>query len=161
METKKKINFVTAFDEQERFLNASGSPIQKVYKAIDDENGHSILVEVGETNIQDNINSHEEGSLLKNILKRYAETGDISIIQQMNSNYIDTVDMPNNLGDMLNAKNKAEAIYASLDPKIKETLSYDDFINNLINGYSAKSAEKVEKVDNNQVKTDLEGDKNE
>lgn len=113
------VNFKTAWDRGETTITPAGDPIAPVYDyRIDKKTGRKILEKVGETNLYEKIQASLESSKLENIIKR-ATQGDLSVLEQMNGQYIDISELPTNLIDMQNMIYKAKGEFEKLDAETR------------------------------------------
>lgn len=83
-----------------------GSKFHNDYEIQISENGHKVLVKIGEHNEYEKIQEHLEETLIENILQR-AELGDPLALEARKGSYLDTTQMPKTLAE---AQNKILAI---------------------------------------------------
>ena len=79
----------------------SGSKYLNKYQEEINEKGKLVLVKIGETNVDEIIQSHAEEVKIENILHQVA-MGDLSALQQREATYVDTTTMPKNLMEAQN-----------------------------------------------------------
>lgn len=91
----------------------TGSKFHKTYEITVDELGHKTLKENGSTNTYAKIQEHLEETLIENILQR-AALGDEEALNRVQSQYLDTTDMPKTLAEaqnkILSIKNEFEKL---------------------------------------------------
>lgn len=110
----------------------SGDRIQKQYIRSLDLKGKPILQEVGETDLQDRINSFRLECDINRIVKRAAE-GDVDILHRTQGAFIDVSGIPNNVHDLHTLIQKSESVYNDLSEDLKQGRSFEDFLKNVSN----------------------------
>lgn len=123
------MKFRTAYSEQVRKSSDPGDPWKKIYTRKIDENGKSCLVETGEENLFDKIQSVRNGLLPADLVARF-NRGDTSAIRPDIDSYRDLSNVPSSLGDALNAITRTKELYASLPDDVRATYNHD--INQLV-----------------------------
>lgn len=110
-------------------FSSSGDKIRKKYVLDVSDSGEEKLVEVGQENIQDVIQSHVGACDLKAILKRHEMMGTTDLLKHGSGNDLDLCDLPKNLHEMKVAIDKADTLFQQLKPEIKEKFaSVEDFL---------------------------------
>ena len=91
---------------RERIQNITGTGFEPVYQLRvatgDEENsrkGEWILVEIDKVNAYELIQSHRDAVDLQTILKKYQQTGDESLLNQVQKVFADVTNAPKNLAD--------------------------------------------------------------
>lgn len=126
--------FRTAWNRGETTESEIGSPIAKTYGyRIDKDTGKRILVETGSTNIYDMIQASHESTKLENIIKR--ATGDPSVLQVKDGQYVDISEMPTNMFDMQNLMLKAGEDFSKLPIEVKN--KFDNSVEKYISLYGS------------------------
>lgn len=97
----------------------AGSKYHKTYEVQLDENGHKELVQTGETNIYDEIQSYKEDCLIENILAR-AGVGDMSGFRNTEGEYIDCTQLPTTLAEAQKTILKIKNEFYKLTPEQRE-----------------------------------------
>lgn len=85
---------------------------------IDERTGVKSLEIIGETNVQESIDSHKEYCDIHNILKRYAE-GDIEALNKTQGFYIDATELPTNYAELFSRVNEAQSFFDKLPANVK------------------------------------------
>lgn len=138
---------------KDTFISNAGSPFRKVFKLKVMEDGSRDLVEVGQYNFYDEIQSHADSVDIKNILDRYAR-GDVSVLNRVASVYGDFTSMPTSLGELSQRILDANDLFNNLDVDVRREFDFDagKFFNSL---GTEKFNKVVEKYAKNAVsKTD-------
>lgn len=108
---------------------SSGDKIRKKYVLDVSDTGEEKLVEVGQENIQDVIQSHVGACDLKAILKRHEMMGTTDQLKHGNGNDLNLCELPKNLHEMKAAIDKADSLFQQLKPEIKAKFaSVEDFL---------------------------------
>ena len=107
------------------FKTPAGSPIYKKWHYSRDENGVKHLEEVGERNIQDEINEYEQDCLIYNIIDRFTK-GDVTAIKQTSEGmYADIVGMPKNIHEVHKVQSKAMSDFGKLPKELRDKYDND------------------------------------
>lgn len=129
--------------------------------AVDNDSGEilnksskPIIKQIGEQNVYDKIQSYKDDVDIYNILKRFSETGDSSLLNKRVGSFMDIADLPDNIHDFNKMLDDAAEKYKNLDESIKENIFNDDKLNEII---SLKVKEQLannvkETVENKEVK---------
>lgn len=121
-------DFYHAFNRPPTVPAAVGSPIKDVHVLKRDERGNKYLEKVGEKDQQAYIDSFEHECRIDTILKRF-ENGDISVINQRETRYMDTTTYPQDLRGVVDVISTARAFFDSLpDEKRGSYVDFDDFL---------------------------------
>ncbi len=115
----------TIFDPDTKLEPASnaGSPI-KVEKLLQLVNGRYDLVETGESNLYEQIQSHKDSVDIYKILERF-QNGDVNALNKVAGNYIDITDAPATLADAYTFIGNASRFFEKLPLKIREEYDFD------------------------------------
>lgn len=128
--------FLTKYSERKKVITEAGSPIKIEYQLRIKE-GEEVLEPVGKTNLYEYIQSHADSVDIHKILERCALIQDYSILNQMPSQFIDTVDMPHTLAEAYSMIQDAQNFYDRMPLDIKQ--KYDNnFVNFITDIGSAK-----------------------
>lgn len=100
-----------------------GSKFHNDYEIQISENGHKVLVKVGEHNEYEKIQEHLEETLIENILQR-AELGDPLALEARKGSYLDTTDMPKTLAEAQNKILKITQEFEQLPINIRKQFDY-------------------------------------
>ena len=95
-----------------------GNRYEKQYAERYTETGHPYLVEVGEHDNYESIQSYKDECDINLILQRYA-SGDLSMMRQ-DAQYIDTSELPSSYHEMYNLVKAQEEKFNSLPAAIKQ-----------------------------------------
>lgn len=74
------------------------------------------------------VNSHADEVGVVNILNRIIKTGDMSLLQAREAQYIDTTQLPQSLGEVQAKAIALESIYANIPEDLKKDMSLDQFV---------------------------------
>lgn len=121
--------FCTQFDEHPRYQCCTGSRIKKLYAPRFDENGVMDLVEKGEENLYEYIQSHKDSVDINTLLRRYAQ-GDSDALSRVQAAYGDFTGLPSTYADLLNAVNDGKQYFESLpvDVRAQFNHSFSEFM---------------------------------
>lgn len=107
--------------------------------AVDNDSGEilnksskPIIKQIGEQNVYDKIQSYKDDVDIYNILKRFSETGDSSLLNKRVGSFMDIADLPDNIHDFNKMLDSAAEKYKNLDESIKENIFNDDKLNEII-----------------------------
>ena len=131
-----------------------GNPIKTTYMPEFDKRGVMSLVECGQENLYDFIQSHKDSVDIHKIIERF-ERGDVAALSKVQAVYADLSEMPSNYADMLNQVIAGEKMFNELPISVKEkfgqnfnqwmsTLGSDEWMSNM--GYSKPDAPVVPDV---------------
>jgi hypothetical protein len=95
----------------------SGARRQPVYKRVTDARGER-LEKVGETDVQDLIDSYADEVDINRIIRRYT-AGDTSVLQRVQSMYFDACGAPCSLTEAFETVSAARSYYESLPQAVK------------------------------------------
>lgn len=110
----------TKFDVPEKIKTISGSRYLNTYQEeIDKETGKKHLVKTGETNVYEMIQADLEASKIENILQRVA-LGDLSALNQKETLYVDTTNMPKTLMEAQNIVLKAKQEFERMPLEVRK-----------------------------------------
>lgn len=115
--------FRTQFDERPRYQCCTGSRIKKLYAPRFDENGVMDLVEKGEENLYEYIQSHKDSVDINTLLRRYAQ-GDPDALSRVQAAYGDFTGLPSTYADLLNAVNDGKQYFESLPVDVRAQFSH-------------------------------------
>lgn len=113
------MKFPTQYTETPRMYCNSGSKIVKLYKPQFDKNGHFELVEDGEDNLYEMIQSYKDSVDIHVLMKRF-ENGDIDALNKREGFYADISEYPTSYAQMFNLMQSAEDNFMQLPPDIRE-----------------------------------------
>lgn len=143
---------VTQFHKRDLPASDPGTAIHKLLKPKFDSQGNYELVEAGEVNIYDEIQSHAESCDINVLMKRY-QNGDAAALSKVQGTYFDSTGMPKTYAEMLNTIIAAESQFNSLplEERSKFDFSFEKWLAALD---LALSAPKIE--DEQQATTDTD-----
>lgn len=120
---------VTQFHKRDLPASDPGTPIHKLLKPKFDSHGNYELVEAGEVNIYDEIQSHAESCDINVLMKRY-QNGDAAALSKVQGTYFDATGMPKTYAEMLNTIIAAESQFNSLplDERSKFDFSFEKWL---------------------------------
>lgn len=131
----------TVVADRVRIHCASGSGFAPVYKPVVKPDGTIELKQTGEKDLYAEIQSHKASTDLNEIIRRFTETGDISLFQVREGVYGDFTDMPKTYAEMFQRMIDAEIAFNSLPAEVKEK-----FNNNVSEFLAAMGTEKMDEV---------------
>lgn len=108
----------TKFDRV-RMHTPSGTKYLNTYQEEISKKGNLHLVKTGQTNVYDKIQSDLEGTKIENILHQVA-MGDLSVLNQRETLYVDATNMPKNLMEAQNIVIKAKAEFEQFPKEVRE-----------------------------------------
>ena len=111
------------------------------------DSGEWVLVETGEHNVYNAIQSHADETDLRQILAKCQATGDYSALHQRNVVFADMTGMPSDFTEAQNRALLARQRYNALDPDIKAAFNgFDDYAQQILKGeFSAEVMSVFEK----------------
>lgn len=98
---------------------SAGSCVRKKYVKKVNEDFTEVLIETGETNLHDYINSFADGVSLEMMIRRF-QLGDKTALQNAEGVYMDASGMPRDLASAYQMIGKAEAVYSNLPENIRK-----------------------------------------
>lgn len=99
------------------------------------DSGEWVLVQTGEHNVYNAIQSHADETDLRQILAKCQATGDFSALHQRNVIFADMTGMPSDFTEAQNRALLARERYNALDPEIKAAFNgFDDYARQILNG---------------------------
>lgn len=120
--------FKTQYDKYESRVavpvSNPGDRIHTLYGPKFDSAGHMYLVETGEEDLYDYIQSHAESVDIHVILKRFAQ-GDVSVLSRVQGTYGDFTQMPKTFAEALNTLVAAEAYFNSLPVDVRARFDHN------------------------------------
>lgn len=100
-----------------------GSPF-KSEKLLQVVNGRYDLVEVGKSNLYDQIQSHKDSCDIYKLLERY-QAGDVSALTKVAGQYMDITDAPHTLAEAFTFIGNAEKFFSKLPLFLREAYDHD------------------------------------
>lgn len=100
-----------------------GSPLKsdKILQIVD---GRYDLVEVGKSNLYNEIQSHKDSCDIYKLLERY-QAGDLSALSKVAGQYMDITDAPTTLAEAYTFIGNAEKFFSKLPLKLREEYDFD------------------------------------
>lgn len=146
--------FENRYRAPRRVFADPGDPIKVTYMPEFDKRGVMSLVECGQENLYEFIQSHKDSVDIHKIIERF-ERGDVAALSKVQAVYADLSEMPSNYADMLNQVIAGEKMFNELPISVKEkfgqnfnqwmsTLGSDEWISNM--GYFRPDAPVVPDV---------------
>lgn len=122
----RDIKFVTQFERraEQRVYAASGDPIVKQFVAERDADGILQLNEAGSHDLYQDIQSYAASCDLQVIINRYFN-GDPGALARVQGVYADLVGMPDNIHEVYNLMQRAQADFGSLPADIQAKFGND------------------------------------
>lgn len=152
--------FPTQYEHPKSEYSVPGNRYQITYHMEIDENGVEDLKPDGQTDLYQEIQSHESSVDLELILERY-RNGDVNALERAQAMYADISDVPIDMRDLLNLNIRAREYFETLDPEYKQIYGNDytkyimqpgkilDYINSK-NANLAKSTDSEKLVENDK-----------
>lgn len=100
-----------------------GSPF-KTEKLLQVVDGRYDLVEVGQSNLYNEIQSHKDSCDIYKLLERY-QAGDVSALSKVAGQYLDITDAPKTLSEAYTFVSNAEKFFSKLPLKLREEYDFD------------------------------------
>lgn len=119
-----KLPFRTILDKPVKITTPSGSKIIDVWEMKIGDNGEEEFYISGQTNIWEQIQSHEAETNIENILAMCTETGDLSYLEQTKGMYADISDYPSNIFEAHRKIEKAKQTFNELPAEMREKYDY-------------------------------------
>lgn len=116
--------FPTQFDMQTRVHCDPGNPIKKLYKPKVHEDGILELVEAGQEDLYEYIQSWKDSTDINVLLARYAN-GDVDALSKVQGAYGDFTQFPSTYAEMLNRVEQGKHMFAGLPLEIREKYNHD------------------------------------
>lgn len=120
-----------------------GDKMRQTWRSKIDVDGVKKLVEDEYYDQDEEIQSYEESVNINNIIARYV-AGDDSALDRAKAFYADVSKVPKNMAQILEMNNKAQQVFMSLDPEIRNLYqdSYWNFLNNpeILDEYLSKNS---------------------
>lgn len=122
----------------------SGSGIVPSYGSRIDKKGNVEVYETGHQDLYSYIQSFKDSVDINVLIKKF-ENGDDSALYQVNSQYIDTTDIPTNFAEILNTVNNARSAFENLpsEERSKFDNSFEKYFIDLENKLTKPVVEKV------------------
>lgn len=102
----------------------AGSRYKTEYSGKLDKDGVLVLEEVGKTDLYEYIQSFAESCDINSILKRY-QNGETDVLSRVQGFYVDATNLPDNMSEVLNKLNFAEAEFNKMPTEFKEKYGND------------------------------------
>ena len=107
------------YDSTDAYISEPGTQFTPIYQPSLDENGNIEIVQTGEKNHYEEIQSHAQSVDINTILARYMIDGDESVLNRRQGQYIDVTDMPNNFTELLQRVIIANRDFENLPEEIR------------------------------------------
>ena len=120
------------YDSTDAYISEPGTQFTPIYQPSLDENGNIEIVQTGEKNHYDEIQSHAQSVDINTIMARYMIDGDESVLNRRQGQYIDVTDMPNNFTELLQRVIIANRDFENLPEEIRNQYSsVEEFVNDI------------------------------
>lgn len=152
--TKSRL-FETAFERSLCFHRVYCNPGKRMkieYQPVYDKKGVWHLEETGETSLYDSIQSFADSVDINLIMSRY-KNGEIDVLNRVQGFYGDVSNVPTNYADILNETLKAERLFMSLAPEVRER--YNNSISQFMSEIGTKEGQ--EKLYGSKSGSDING----
>ena len=118
------IKFPTVYDKTARVHCNPGSPLKTLYKPKIRDDGVLELVEAGQENLYDFIQSWKDSTDINIILARYAN-GDVDALSKVQGAYGDFTQFPKTYAELLNRVEQGKLMFNDLPLEIREKYNHD------------------------------------
>nr|QJB19422.1 MAG: internal scaffolding protein [Microvirus sp.] len=115
--------FANRYERPETAYTEHGDRMAPVYALKADKNGVIDLVQTGEKDLYQEIQSHADSVDIRTIMQRY-EQGDSTVLSRTNGQYVDITEMPTNFAEMIQKVIVAENHFTELPKEIRELYNY-------------------------------------
>ena len=79
------------------------------------------------------VQSHANEVGVANIIRRILQTGDMSLLNQREAQYVDTTKLPKSIGQVQEKAIALESIYASIPADLKKDMTLEQFVTTMTN----------------------------
>lgn len=126
----------------------SGEQIVPTYGLKINKDGKQELVKNGQTNVYEKIQASREASLIYNVIERY-QNGDIEALNQMQGQFGDFTEMPENLAEAQQMIINAEEAFNKMPTEFRKEFNHNpmEFMAGLVNGKVEEILNKNKKVE--------------
>lgn len=144
------ITFRTQYSNNVRPVSNAGSRMKKKFLLQFNERGEQCLVEVGQHNLYEEIQSYRESTDLAYILSRLDPEQVNGIVSEdysamLSSDVLDVTQLPTNLGDMLNLSKRGEQLFNSLPVQVREEFNFS--LHNFLREFGTQNfMERIERL---------------
>lgn len=165
-----KTMYSTTWREPQKF-----SPMVKIYKEIKpgtfdkdgnilNKNDHNILIEAGEENLQEKIQSYADSVDIYKMIEKFILTGDESYINNGKGAYMDLSSLPDNINDFQDYKKQALEKAQKFDSDLANNIvvnqgitdtALDEYIQAKVKAEMAKQQVKNNEVVNEKVESEV------
>lgn len=114
------MKFLKTYDEVKMVPNSPGNAIEKTYVQRYKKDGTPYLEESGTKNNVEIVRSFKDVCDYEKIIKRYRQTGDISLLQRSKGVYADMSDFPDSLIEAYDVIQRAQNVFYTLPVETKE-----------------------------------------
>lgn len=114
------MKFLKTYDDVKIVPNSPGNEIEKTYVQRYAKDGTPYLEESGTKNNVEIIRSNKDVCDYEKIIKRYTQTGDVSLLQRSSGVYADMSEFPNSLIEAYDVIERAKGIFYGLPVETKE-----------------------------------------
>lgn len=118
------LKFPTVYDKTARVHCNPGNPMKTLYKPIVHDDGVLELVEAGQENLYDYIQSWKDSTDINVILARYAN-GDVDALSKVQGAYGDFTQFPRTYAELLNRVEQGKNMFMELPIEIREKYNHD------------------------------------
>lgn len=121
--------FRDLYDQRERVIENSGSPVRVLYTSKVADDGNIELIPSGTENLYDFIQSHRDSVDIHVILQRFVN-GDSAALSRVQGNYGDFTNLPSTYAELLNTMIAGENYFNSLplETRAKFDHSFEKFM---------------------------------
>lgn len=114
----------------------TGDEFLDIYQEQVDSKGKRILKKIGQTNVYEKIQADKDNAVIYNIIEKYMQTGDESLLQKRNSYYGEFINMPGTPIELQNQLLMADRAFYELDKDVRAEFNNDagEFKASIMNG---------------------------
>ena len=110
--------------ERQRFYSNPGDQFEPIFEPQLQDDGTIELVEVGQRDLREYIQSFAEECTLQNILRRF-QLGDETVLSKVQGAYMDTTVMPKTFRDVLDAVISGQNLFNQLPLEVRQKYNND------------------------------------
>lgn len=142
-------SYFDVIESRKPVYSEPGSRFKTDYKLEIDEDGRENLVEIGKTDVYNDIQSYSLSCDIHYIIDKFQRTGDVSMLDKYPGVFGDFTNAPKSYAEMLQRMRDAEALFYNLKPEVRAEFDHDP-----MQFFSAIGTEKFMKFVENYVTSD-------
>ena len=154
MVTKKTTPFKTILSPHERIYTPSGTKEEDVWEMIVDEKGRETFAITGKVNIYETTQAFKDSVDLGKIIEKVTLTGDMNILNQRKTEYLDITEMPDNIIEAHSQLENAKRTFEKMPLEIRN--KYDHDFSKYLEDMGSEEWIKIMEKYNNPTKETIE-----